>query len=325
MSSLSGDEIANRGASQAGRKVGPSLVALAAMLWGTAGIASKMLYGIDDVPPLVVGFLRLALAVPPLVVWCWLRLGVATFHFPGRDLLLVLALGGSIAVYQVFFFAAVPEIGAALAALITICSGPLLVGLGAVSLLGETVTRRLGVALSLGLIGAGLLVGLPSDEGNMTGMLYAAIAALAYAAFVLVSRSLAKHDPGKIIVVGFGSGAIIVAPFAFASGADAFAWSASGWAILLYIGFVPTALAYLFYFRGIRSTPATSASVLALVEPLAATTLAVAIFGETLSFAAIIGAAFLVTAMVILLRRGSPSRSVPTSETTESSLCANTT
>jgi DME family drug/metabolite transporter len=273
------------------------------MLWGTAGIASKVLYGIEDVPPLVIGFFRLALAVPLLAVWCWIRLGPATFHFPGRDLLRILALGGSIAVYQVFFFAAVAEIGAALAALITICSGPVLVGLGAVFLLGETFTRRLGVALGFGLLGAGLLVGVPSDRGNLIGILFAAIAALAYAAFVLFSRMLAKHDPGKIIVVGFGSGAIFIAPFALVSGAEIGAWPASVWALLLYIGLVPTALAYLLYFRGMRSTPATAASVLALVEPLAATTLAVAIFGESLGFAAMIGAGFLLVAMVTLLRR----------------------
>jgi DME family drug/metabolite transporter len=144
------DKIARGGIAQARLSGGPALVALAAMLWGTAGIASKMLYGIEDVPPLVVGFFRLALAVPILAVWCWLRLGPATFHFPGRDLLRILALGVSIAVYQVFFFVAVAEIGAALAALITICSGPVLVDLGAVFLLGETFTRRLGVALGFG-------------------------------------------------------------------------------------------------------------------------------------------------------------------------------
>jgi drug/metabolite transporter, DME family len=300
---LLNDKSTQEGNVQAGLMVGPSLVALAAMLWGTAGIASKALYGIEDVPPLVVGFFRLALSVPLLAIWCWLRLGPATFHFPGRDLLRILALGASIAVYQVFFFAAVAGIGAALAALITICSGPVLVGLGAVFLLGETFTRRLGVALVLGLVGAGLLVGVPSDGGNLSGILYAAIAALGYAAFVLCSRTLATHDPGKIIVVGFGSGAIFIAPFALASGAELGAWSASVWAVLLYIGLVPTALAYLFFFRGMRSTPATAASVLALVEPLTATTLAVVIFGETLGLSAVIGAGFLLIAMVTLLLR----------------------
>jgi DME family drug/metabolite transporter len=142
----------------------------------------------------------------------------------------------------------------------------------------------------------------PSDGGNLIGILFAAIAALAYAAFVLFSRMLAKHDPGKIIVVGFGSGAIFIAPFALVSGAEIGAWSAAAWAVLLYIRLVPTALAYLFYFPGMRSTPATAASVLTLVEPLTATTLAVTTFCETLDFTAMIGAGFLLIAMVTLLQ-----------------------
>jgi len=72
------EKIAQGGIAQARLRAGPALVALAAKLWGTAGIASKVLYGIVDVPPLVVGFFRLALAVPLLAVWCWLRLGPAT-------------------------------------------------------------------------------------------------------------------------------------------------------------------------------------------------------------------------------------------------------
>lgn len=282
---------------------GPAFVALAAMLWGTVGIASKVLYGIEDVPPLVVGFFRLGLAVPLLGAWCWWRLGPATFHFPGRDLLRILALGVAMAFYQVFYFQSVAEIGVALATLITICSAPVLVGASAVLVLGEPFSRRLGVALLLGLIGAGLLVGVPTDAGNPLGILLAAGAALAYAVFVLCSRTLAHHDPGKIIVVGFGSGAAILAPFAWASGVQFATWPGSAWAALLYIGLVPTALAYLLYFRGMRDTAATAASILALVEPLTATALAVALFGENLSLSTMIGAAFLMVAMVTLLRR----------------------
>lgn len=293
---------------RAGVPAGAALVALAAMLWATAGAASKMLYGVADVPPLVIGFFRLALAVPLLAGWCWWRLGPATFHFPGRDLPRIVALGAAMAVYQVFFFAAVPEIGVALTALVTVCSAPVLVGVAAIFVLGEAFTRRLGAALVFGLAGAGLLVGMPSNAGNPFGILLAAVAAVAFAAFVICSRTLAHHDPGKIIVVGFGSGAIFIAPFALGAGMPAGAWSAPVWAALIYIGLIPTALAYLLYFRGIRSTTATAASVLALAEPLTATMLGWAIFGETLGLPAMLGAVLLLIAMATLLRAGSGSK-----------------
>jgi len=278
------------------------------MLWGTVGIASKLLFGIEAVPPLVVGFFRLALAVPLLALWCGSRLGADTFRFAGRDLALVLALGVAMALYQVFYFGAVAEIGVALATLVTICSAPVLVGVAAVALLGEAFTPRLGVALALGMIGAGLLVGVPSEAASPVGLLLAGCAALSYAVFVLCSRQLATHDPGKIIVVGFGAGALILAPFTLASGVDPVAWPPSIWLALLYIGLVPTGLAYLLYFRGMRGTSATAASVLALVEPLTATTLAVLIFRESLSLPAMFGATALVVAMMVLLTGRTPLR-----------------
>lgn len=291
----------------AGSAFGPMLVCIAAMLWGTVGIASKVLYGIEDVPPLVVGFFRLALAVPLLGAWCWWRLGAKTFRFPGKDYLRVAGLGAAMALYQVFYFKAVAEIGVALASLVTICAAPILVGIAAVFVLGEAMTRRIAIALAIGLVGAGLLVGVPSDAANAAGILWAAGAALAYSVFVLCSRSLAHHDPGKIIVVGFGAGAVALAPFALASGVAMSAWPPSVWGSLLYIGLIPTALAYVLYFRGMRDTAATPASVLALIEPLTATVLAMAVFGERLAAPALLGAGLLVVSMFILLRRPEPA------------------
>lgn len=286
-----------------GRASGPLLVCAGAVLWGTVGIASKVLYGIVDAPPLVVGFFRLAIAVPALLLWCVWRLRADTFRFPGADALRIIGLGIAMALYQVCYFRAVAEIGVALATLITICSAPILVGMLAPALLGERITRSIAVALILGLIGAALLVGAPPASGNATGVGWACGSAIAYAAFVLCSRKLAHHDPAKIIVVGFGAGALILLPFALMADAGIMNWPASAWATLLYIGLIPTALAYVAYFRGMRGTAATPATILTLAEPLTATVIAVALFGEVLPPMALAGACVLLVALVLLLRR----------------------
>ncbi|KAB2680923.1 DMT family transporter [Brucella pseudintermedia] len=281
----------------------PLLVCLGAFLWGTVGIASKVLYGIEDVPPLVLGFFRLAIAVPALLVWCSLRLGAQTFRFPGADAVRIGGLGLAMALYQVCYFRAVAEIGVALATLITICSAPILVGLLAPLLLRERITRHVAFALFLGLVGAALLVGAPPETGSATGIAWAGGSAIAYACFVLCSRTLAHHDPGKIIVVGFGTGALLLLPFALMTQTDFGSWPASAWLTLLYIGLVPTALAYVAYFRGMRGTAATPATILTLAEPLTATIIAVGLFGERLPPPALGGGALLLAALVLLVRR----------------------
>lgn len=295
----------DRAAARPGLPVsGPLLVLLAAVLWGTVGVASHLLGGLEALSPLVIGFFRLGLAVPLLALWCWWRLGAGMFRFPGRDRPRIAGVGLAMAAYQACYFQAVADIGVALATLITICSAPVIVGGLATLTLGERVTRPVLVALVLGLAGAALLIGAPLPEGaRPAGVAWACGSAASYAGFVLLSRSLAaRHDPGKIIVTGFGAGAVILLPLALMAGADPADWGGPVWAVLLYIGLVPTGLAYLLYFRGMKTTAATPASLLTLSEPLTAALLAFALFGERLGPAALAGTALLLVTMVILMR-----------------------
>ena len=63
---------------------------------------------------------------------------------------------------------------------------------------------------------------------------------------------------------------------------------------------MPTAVAYLLFFTGMRSIRAASASILTLLEPLTATILSWFMFGERLAPTGILGGLFLLAAMVIL-------------------------
>ena len=60
------------------------------------------------------------------------------------------------------------------------------------------------------------------------------------------------------------------------SGRSALPGDAEGWVLLAYLAVVPTAAAYSAYFTGLRGVPATTAALLALLEPLTATIGAVA-------------------------------------------------
>jgi DME family drug/metabolite transporter len=74
----------------------------------------------------------------------------------------------------------------------------------------------------------------------------------------------------------------------------------TGWLIILYLGAIPTALAYGLFVFGMRTTPAPLASILVLLEPLTAALLSWWIFGERLSPAAIIGAMLVLGAVYAL-------------------------
>jgi DME family drug/metabolite transporter len=71
---------------------------------------------------------------------------------------------------------------------------------------------------------------------------------------------------------------------------------------MLALAILPTALAYTCYFRGLRTTSASTGSVLALLEPLTGTVLAVVLLGERLGASGLIAGAVLAVAMVLTAR-----------------------
>ena len=90
--------------------------------------------------PLLVGWARLAVAAPCLLAAAALfraRPAVA----PARgDALALVAAGAAMAAYQVCYFTAVTLAGVAVAALLAICSAPLMIALLAALFLGERLT-----------------------------------------------------------------------------------------------------------------------------------------------------------------------------------------
>jgi DME family drug/metabolite transporter len=76
---------------------------------------------------------------------------------------------------------------------------------------------------------------------------------------------------------------------------------ASWW--VLYIGAVPTVLAYSLFYRGLRTTTAEVAGVLTLFEPLTAALLAAVVLHERLSGAGFAGAGLLLAALAVVYAR----------------------
>jgi DME family drug/metabolite transporter len=99
--------------------LGLVLVALAAMSWGTTGATMTLLSREAAVSPLLVGWSRLAIAAPLLVLAATGVGGFGARHSSLRpwpsvaDLPLCAALGVAMAAYQVCYFRAVTLVGVA--------------------------------------------------------------------------------------------------------------------------------------------------------------------------------------------------------------------
>jgi drug/metabolite transporter, DME family len=80
-----------------------------------------------------------------------------------------------------------------------------------------------------------------------------------------------------------------------------------GWLLVVYLGVVPSALAYAMYQRGLRHLPASTATILTLAEPLTAAVLAWALFAEALTPVGLAGGGLLLASIVLLSRQPAPT------------------
>jgi DME family drug/metabolite transporter len=302
------------GASQSLRSLG--LLVLAAGLLGTVGVAAALWNRIEPTPPLTVTFLRLALAAPFLLAFAWGETGRNPLGLPRRDWPLILVMGGVMAACYSLFFLAIPLAGVTLAVVLSLCSTPVLVAVISIPLFGERLTQRIGLALGLGLVGTGILVG--SGEAGPgpaahTDYLWGAALALGsggtYALFLLLSKLATRPSrvPGsQATALAFTLAAVLLLPVAALSGTLRLDLSFVTWLIALYMGLVPTALAYFLIQRALRAASATTASTVILLESAVAAFLAWALLGEPISLLTIGGAGLLGVSVWLLARPRRP-------------------
>ncbi len=300
---------------------GLALILFAAMTWGTTGLTSKVLNRLSAVDAVSVGALRLLVAFPALLL-------LAQTLAPGtlrlllkREWRAVLLMGLSMAAYNGCFFAALARTSVTAGTLLAICSAPLFVAILARLFLDEPLTRPILLALATGLIGTALLVGGqggrdPPIWGAGSGLallrldyalgnLLALGAGLSYAVYALVGRATQVGGgtaPASLAALSFTTAAILLTPLALANGLRLPA-NFPAWGAVLYLGLVPTALAYALYLRGLKTVPATVASIGTLVEPLTASLLAALFLGERLTPGSFAGAGLMLSSLAILSLR----------------------
>ncbi|HEY8368590.1 MAG TPA: EamA family transporter [Thermodesulfobacteriota bacterium] len=284
------------------------LVSIAAVSWGTTGATMTLLARGASADPLLVGVMRLAVAAPVLVVIARLKEGPLRVASPFAAVLAGLCMSA----YQVCYFLAVTRSGVALTALVAICSAPLMIAVMAAVGLRERLTPRTAVSLVAGVAGTALLVLGPRAIGELSprllgGVALALGAGFSYALYAVVTkRGLVGAPPGRqggpigLAAVTFTIAAAALAPCVGLAEGALGEQLRRGWPLFLYLGVVPTAFAYALYTTGLSRVPATAAGIATLLEPLTATALGVAVFGESLGVRGAVGAALLLCALLLL-------------------------
>jgi DME family drug/metabolite transporter len=276
---------------------GAVYVSVAATAWGTGGAAGSLLIESGGLGPAGVSLWRYLLGAVFLLA---LARRPLRFELNGR----VLLAGAGMALYQAAYFAAIARSGVAVATVVTMGATPVFTALGSRFLLRERLGRVALTALAASLAGLVLLTGetaLQARTSSIAGIGFALVSAAGYAGVTLFSRHH-RDDPQGMALGGFVVGAVCLAPFALADGVvPALDLTSAG--LLLYLGAVPTALAYGLFFRALTVLRATTVSIISLGEAVGAALLGVAFFGERLTPLAWSGCALLLAAVAVLAVR----------------------
>jgi DME family drug/metabolite transporter len=297
---------AQAGGREAAPLLGVAGILAAAALWALVGLLTRRLYAISALSPVSVGALRLMLAAPAIVA---ISAGVErpSWDFLPRDRWLFALYGLVMAAYQLSFLAALTRTTVTAATLL-LTTAPVFVAILAGLFLGERPALGRVALLTVAVAGAALVIlgssrtgsaagSFRLDPGTLVGDALALCAALAYACYYLLSSVLGMRYGGiQVMGVAIAAGAALLLPVAVAVGGLLPAVArldVVGWALVLVLALGSTALSYTIYGLAMRRTPATLASVAALVEPVIAAVLAWRFLGERLAPSGLAGAILL--------------------------------
>ena len=288
------------------RRLGFLFVALSALVFGSLGVTTKGVFNVATTNAFSVTLLRAMIALPATLVICALILGKSMLRISRGDLGIMVFAGLMMALYQVAFVIALTLANVTIAALVTLCTVPVVAAVLSRMLLGEELQPSILLALLCAIVGVALLVGfdrlVEGGASTWIGVGLALVSALGFGLFQVCGRVLAnRYHPMQTLSVFFSVAVLALLPITLVNGFVT-AYPPVGWLLLAHLGLGISVLGYALLVLGLRTTPVTMATIVSLLEPLTSTLLAWLLLGERLGALGLLGAALLLSAMVIVFR-----------------------
>ncbi|WP_026343776.1 DMT family transporter [Nocardia sp. BMG111209] len=270
----------------------------AGILWGTGGLAGARLGALAQLQPVAVACYRLLLGGGFAVAYLAVTGGLRALPRTRPALRRILVSGALLGQFQGCYFAAVHYISVSLATMVTIGTMPVFVALGTAARTRRRPDARTIAAPTAAVAGLVLLTWSPgvvtTTAGLAAGLGLALVCALGFATLTLLTAEpVPGLQPLPTTAFGMVFGGALLVPIAATTGL-ALPVRPAVVGTALYLGSVPTALAYTLYFRGLRTATPFFAALAALLEPLTATVLAVVLLGDHLTPIGWCGAALLI-------------------------------
>ncbi len=214
-----------------------------------------------------------------------------------------------VAINQLLFFSGL-SITTPINAAIIMTSNPILVIIAASIILHEAITKYKLIGLTLGIIGALLIIVFKADftfdASTWPGDVMVFINALSYGIYlVLVKPLMSKYQPLTVIKWAFTFGLIYVLPFGFNQFSE-IEWSTFSSTIWLETGFVvvfTTFFAYLLNIFALKNLQPSTVSTYIYTQPVLAALFAILMGKDEITLVKVVGTVLIFSGVYIVSKR----------------------
>lgn len=283
--------------------LGPFLVVLAAVFWGSMGIFVRRLTSLGFTS-LQITSARLTLGA---LVFCAILLvrDPSLFRISRKDIPLFLSIGLlSVLFFTLCYFTAITMMPLSTAAILLYTS-PIWIMLMSVIFFHENLTGRKILALCLAFCGCVLVSGVSGGGLSTAGLLYGLGAGFGYGLYSIFGTvALRRYAPLTVtswaFILSAAGSWFLCQPLEMLAKISA-APSPTGLLLFFLLTAVVTAVVpYLSYTEGLNRMEASKAGILATIEPVVATLIGVILFSEPMTLLSGLGIVMILSAAVLL-------------------------
>ena len=281
-------------------------VVVAGVCWATIGLFANSLLG-HGLTPEQVAFLRLFLGFLVLFIYSCFKMPSA-LKISKKGLAYCITVGiVSQAGFNMCYFNSIDSIGVSASAVLLYTS-PLFLTFLSIVIYKERLNKIKIISLAVCFMGAILAVtggSLNLGQLNMNGILLGIMSAITYACMSIISKGALKECEGiTLLIYGFLIGSILMIPLAKPFELISYVNDMGVLTIMLGLGIIPAAAAYIFYLNGISTGIDLSiAGILASTELIVSVIIGWTILGESFSVGKLIGVIFMVLSALIAIKK----------------------
>lgn len=277
---------------------GPLLILLSSAFFSMSGTLQA--FAPEQATPITITFVRMLLGAATLFFWCLFvgKLPRDVKRIPKKPLAIVVL---SVLLYQVFFFTATKQVGVAVGSVVAIGSTPIWAAIIALLLFKVFPTKVWYLATIMAITGIVLINGVSFSVDTMLVLVPPVLAGLSYAVEITYAQQLIKTlDPEPAMLLEMMLVSVLLLPvMAFCP----IEWMLTlrGIFVSIGLGVFTAGIAFTCFVYGLRYTSSTTASTLALSEPLLAACMGIFLLGESVTWQSVIGIVLLISSVGLLI------------------------